>query len=138
MVRRVSGQRELEFRVVGLTFVDGYPENVLDVGTLVDFAAVKALGWSGEADTSAAVPVVLIRNPENEHDANAVEVHVPSLGRRRSMIGHVPRELAERLAPSLDRGDVWRATVAAVYVTAEHPDRPGVEVRLERVAESAA
>lgn len=138
MVRLVSGSRSLSFRVVGLTFVDAYPENVLAVGEMVDAADMKALGWTGEADASADVPVVLIRNPDNEHDANAVEVHVPSLGRRRSMIGHVPRDLAERLAPSLDRGDVWHATVAAVLVTPEHPDRPGVEVQLERAAQVAA
>lgn len=129
---------EREFRVVGLTFVPNYPANVEQVATMVNAAQVDALGWSGTADADAAVTVALVRNPENEYDENAIEVHVPTLGRKASMIGHVPRDLAARLAPSIDRGDVWAARIAAVLVDPEHPDRPGVEVVLSRVQQTAA
>lgn len=129
---------EREFRVVGLTFVPNYPANVEQVATMVNTAQVDALGWSGTADADAAVTVALVRNPENEYDENAIEVHVPTLGRKASMIGHVPRDLAARLAPSIDRGDVWAARIAAVLVDPEHPDRPGVEVVLSRVQQTAA
>jgi hypothetical protein len=127
----MSGTRD--FRVVGLTFVDGYPGNVDRLGELVTAAQTRALGWTGESDGPVDVPVLLVRNPDNPHDENAVEVHVPAMGRAASMIGHVPRDLAARLAPSLDRGDVWSARIGAVLVDPEHPDRPGVEVMLERL-----
>lgn len=122
----------VEFKVVGLTFVEAYPENVLTVGEMVDAAAAAALGWSGSGVSE--VPVLFVRRPDNAFDANAIEVHVPSLGRGRSMIGHVPRDLAERVAPSLDRGDRWDARVASVLVQPEHSDRPGVEVTAERIS----
>lgn len=122
-----------DFKVVGLTFVTGYPGSVVRLGELVTAAQSRALGWGEESSGPVDVPVLLVRNPENPHDKNAVEVHVPSMGRGASMIGHVPRDLAARLAPSLDRGDVWAARVGAVLVDPEHPDRPGVEVVLERL-----
>lgn len=124
--------KELDFKVVGLTFVEHYPQNLLDIEGLLTESQKAALGWSDDHVGATQIDVLLIRAPQNEHDANAVEVHVPSLGRRRSMIGHVPRDLAERLAPSLDRGDRWSARIGAVLVTPEHPDRPGVEVTIER------
>ena len=122
----------VEFKAVGLTFVDDYPANVDRVAEMVDAAKVATLGWSSAADASG-VEVVLIRDLDNEYDPNAIEVHVPALGRHRSRIGHVPRELAERIAPSLDRGDEWDARVASVLVQPEHPDRPGVEITAERI-----
>jgi len=122
----------IEFRAVGLTFVNEYPANVDRVAEMVDAAKVATLGWAGEEEASD-VEVVLIRDPNNEHDANAIEVHVPALGRNRSRIGHMPRSLAERIAPSLDRGDQWDARVASVLVQPEHPDRPGVEITAERI-----
>jgi hypothetical protein len=124
--------KQMDFKVVGLTFVPEYPENLMQVDGLLTEAQTVSLGWSDDHAGAEQVDVLLIRNPDNEHDSNAVEVHVPSLGRRRSMIGHVPRDLAERLAPSLDRGDRWSAHVGAVLITPDHPDRPGVEVIIER------
>jgi hypothetical protein len=131
-VRYDEAMKQMDFKVVGLTFVPSYPDNLMRVDTLVTEAQKASLGWSSESQVSQEVGVLLVRNPANEHDENAVEVHVPSLGRSESMIGHVPRDLAERLAPSLDRGDRWSAHVGAVLVTPEHPDRPGVEVIIER------
>jgi hypothetical protein len=128
--------KRVEFKVVGLTFIDAYPANVQSLEAFVMEAQARALGWSGNA-VDAPVEVVLIRNPENEFDSNAIEVHVPVLGRR-SMIGHVPRALAEKLSPSLDRGDVWQSKVLSVLVSEENPDLPGVEVLLERLAQVAA
>lgn len=128
---------QLEVKVVGLTFVSGYPENLTQVNEFVVNAQKNELGWAGD-DGPDRVEVVLVRNPANEHDANAVEVHVPMLGRQQSMVGHVPRDLAARLAPSLDRGDRWSAKVNNVLVNPEHPDRPGLEIVLSRVATQAA
>ena len=130
--------KAVEFKVVGLTFVETYPDNLLAAGTMIGDRE-KAAGWSAlDADApSAALPVALIRNPENEYDPNAVEIHLPALGRRRSMVGHVPADLAAKLAPSLDRGDEWDARLERVLVNPEHPDRPGAVVVMECVARSA-
>jgi hypothetical protein len=128
--------KRVEFKVVGLTFIDRYPNNLKTIDAFVVEAQTKQLGWSGEA-VDERVEAVLIRNAENEFDENAVEVHIPMLGRR-SMIGHVPRDLAAKLAPSLDRGDVWKCEVETVLVSAENPEQPGIQIVMERVAQAAA
>lgn len=135
MVRPVT---TLTTKVVGLTFVDGYPTNLHNLATIHADTQRHALGWTDTPTGDGHVHATLIRNPDNQHDPNAIEVHIPTLGRRASMIGHIPRDLAARLAPSLDRGDDWQATVSAVLVDPEHPDRPGLEVTIQRVAETAA
>jgi hypothetical protein len=128
--------KRVEFKVVGLTFIDRYPNNLKTIDAFVVEAQTKQLGWNGEA-VDERVEAVLIRNAENEFDENAVEVHIPMLGRR-SMIGHVPRDLAAKLAPSLDRGDVWKCEVETVLVSAENPEQPGIQIVMERVAQAAA
>ncbi|WP_202814891.1 HIRAN domain-containing protein [Aureimonas sp. N4] len=49
----------------------------------------------------------LVREPENRHDANAVEVW----WRNEYKLGHVPRYLARIVAPELDAGKALRAYV---------------------------
>lgn len=51
-------------------------------------------------------PLALRRDPDNEHDANAIAVL--AAGRQ---VGWVPRELAAELAPQLDAGSPWSAVV---------------------------
>ncbi len=51
-------------------------------------------------------PVVLLREPSNSHDSNAISVH--SAGRR---LGYVPRRANGILAWSLDRGDPLQARI---------------------------
>jgi len=126
----------VEFKVVGLTFMERYPQNLQTIEAFVVEAQTKQLGWNGEV-VDEPVEVVLIRNPGNEFDENAVEVHIPMLGRR-SMIGHVPRDLAAKLAPSLDRGDVWKCEVETVLVSAENPDLPGIQIVIQRATQVAA
>lgn len=121
-------------RVVGLTFVPGYPNNVY---RLTNIAAERFLTAPGdfmdyEGGDPEALPVVLIRNPANEHDANAIEVHVPALGDH-GMIGHLPRNVSSRLAPLIDSGEKWRAEITQVAINADHPDNPGVIVKIDRV-----
>lgn len=105
------------FRVVGVSFVAGYPDNVHRIRDSVNGRR------PGES-----IPVVLQRDPTNPHDANAVEVHVPAVGR----IGSVPAHIAADLAPSLEAGHRWHAHVEGVFVDDDHPDRPGVSVELRR------
>lgn len=125
-----------ESKVVGVTFVEGYPENLqrlalINPAARVAFAAQpefkEILGEYGPE----YLPAVLIRNPDNKFDANAIEVHVPSVG----MVGHLPKRLAALLAPEIDDDIKWRSGVVGVYTHPKHPDQPGMSVRLERVEE---
>ena len=75
---------------------------------------------------------MLLRNPANPHDANAIEVHIPALGDL-AMIGHVPRDLAAQLAPEMDAGAIFAAAVADVRINPKHMDRPGIDIKVERV-----
>jgi hypothetical protein len=132
--------KTVECKVVGLTFVDGYPANLHRLRSIDEDRkrrAIRAVDSADEfgADVEPGLPVVLIRNPHNEHDANAIEVHVPVLGRN-GMIGHVPRALAAKLAPSMDRGDVWESRLKSVLVDPEHEDRPGVLIAIECVSKA--
>lgn len=101
-------------QVVGVTFVKGYPENLLRLHELI--------AEHGRDDEGIAA--VLIRDPENAHDPNAVQIHVPAIGR----IGSVPRTLASKVGPSMDRGERFTAEVTGVRINPEHGERPGVDV----------
>ena len=67
----------------------------------------------------------LRREPENEHDPNAIAVHAG--GER---IGWVPRELAAALAPALDAGAPWSAVVAREHRASPRDPRTGVTMLL--------
>ncbi len=105
--------------VVGVSFVDSYPGNLEALCEVWD-----GLSWEDEPLT-----VILRRNPDNEYDANAVEVHVPSIG----MIGHCSRIIAARLAPSMDAGIEFRASVHGIRVDPDHPEQPGIDIAFKRV-----
>ncbi len=123
--------RKTSFRVVGVTFVPDYPNNMVRLHEMVQNAAGQ-VGWDNIGG-DAGVDAVLVRNPDNEYDENAIEVHVPALGRTSSMIGHVPADLAAKLAPSLDRGDEWAARLDSVLFMDGHSDRPGALLTVEHV-----
>jgi hypothetical protein len=106
--------------VVGVTFVDTYPANLLDLHAVL----LDRIGDFGDEP----LPVILVRNPDNEHDPNAIEVHVPAVG----MVGHLPAPLAAWFAPALDAGERWAASVEAINVHPSHPDRPGLTIEVHR------
>jgi hypothetical protein len=117
-------------RVVGMTFYPGYPENVHRLAELLDEWTVRSIrdadsfGSTGTPETPAAV---LIRRPDNAHDPNAIEVHVPVLGAD-AMLGYVPADAAMRWAPKMDAGQVVQAWVTAIPVNPDHLERPAVEI----------
>lgn len=113
-------------KVVGLSFIKSYPNNLLELRDITE-GVIAHDGQPGEE-----APVVLIRNPDNEYDANAIEVHVPALGSK-AMVGHLERPIAARLARELDAGVRWRARVESVLVDPDHPDRPGLLIKCGRV-----
>ena len=117
-------------KVRGITFTGHHPQNLY----MLDYLYKERAAQGGTAFDVLAepIPAVLIRNPDNEYDTNAIEVHVPALAER-AMIGHLPAGVAERLAPELDEGVQWLAGVETVLIHPDHPDNPGIALRLERV-----
>lgn len=77
-------------------------------------------------------PVVLIRNPDNEVDRNAVQVHLPKLWPE-GMVGHLDKHEAAHMAPLLDAGVQFRAGVSSVNVMPGHENRPGIEIVVQQV-----
>lgn len=109
-------------KVVGVTHAPGYPDNLHSLEELAGRAYVEG----GEG-----LSAILIRNPDNPYDENAIEVHVPALGDT-AMIGHLPRDLASKLAPLMDDNMKWAATIENVYINPDHPDRPGISISVNR------
>lgn len=107
--------------VVGVSFAPTYPANL--------HALEQA--WLNAELLGERLAVVFRRNPDNAYDANAVEVHVPALGDR-GFVGHLTRPLAARLALELDAGVVWQAEVTYVKMHSDHPDRPGLDIKMWR------
>lgn len=123
-VERSKGRKmvkQFSAKVVGVSFVPGYPENLHELDAV----------WGKHLDEP--LTVVLIRNPKNEYDKNAIEVHVPSLGDK-GMIGHLTRPIAQRMAPEMDAGVVWSADVESVLIDPDHLDRPGISITCKREA----
>lgn len=108
------------FRLVGVTFAAGYPNTV---------AAVA------DAVTSGPVHALLVRDPDNAHDPNAVAVWCPTAG---GHIGHMPRALAARVAAAIDGGARYDAEITELVEHPDHPHNPGIEVRIAMRATAAA
>ncbi|MFC4990647.1 HIRAN domain-containing protein [Rubritalea tangerina] len=68
----------------------------------------------------AGTSVQLYRQPKNPHDRNAISVHLEG-----SMIGFIPKDLAEKLAPLLDVGNQASAKISRV--TSKKPKPPNLE-----------
>jgi hypothetical protein len=81
--------------------------------------------------------VELIREPDNEHDDNAVAVWIEStvllVAKVRGKIGYIPADLAWEIAEHMDDGGKIRATISELTGgTADKPTR-GVVLELEKV-----
>lgn len=112
--------RRFRCRVVGMSFSpDGYP------GTLMRLDPAL---W-GRTTPPVPVRLVLVRAPANPADPNAVAVVNDALSEH---LGHLPRWLAERLAPDLDAGAVWEVSAFEVMVSPLAGDQPGLEVEVTR------
>ena len=71
--------------------------------------------------------LALRRDPENEHDPNAIAVYPGEGG---AQIGWVPRELAAELAPDLDAGRPWSAIVIREQRASPRDPRSGLTMLL--------
>jgi hypothetical protein len=55
--------------------------------------------------------IELEREPDNEHDSNAIKVNLPvRRGAHILHLGYVPKELAAKIAPLMDLGQKFEAT----------------------------
>lgn len=68
-----------------------------------------------ERDYTTNYPLLLIRERHNEHDANAIGLYTESDAESvRRKIGYVPKELAKSLAPLIDQGHEFAATLTQI------------------------
>ena len=147
------GETSQPFKVVGVSFIPGYPDNIHALRDEYEARKEQALGWISKApawselhdesldlfdgsNEEALIEVLLIRNPENEHDSNAVQVHVPILGRRHSMIGHIDKNRAAALAPLMDQGYEYEAHVYSVDVfpDEDRKNKPGITIEITLIS----
>ena len=70
-------------------------------------------------------PLELRRQPDNEHDPNAIAVHAGD-----AQVGWVPREVAAELAPELDEGRPWSALVLREQRRSPRDPRDGLTMLL--------
>lgn len=96
--------------VAGVTFVEGYPDNL--------FAMVENL-------SSNRVFAKIVRNPDNEYDSNACQVWIEG-----QFVGHLPKDVAAEAAPEIDRGVPYAGEVVYIGASPDEPMRPGVKLRL--------
>jgi hypothetical protein len=82
----------------------------------------EALGTEAAAPGQ---PLELRRDPDNEHDANAIAVLAGG-----EQVGWVPRELAEELAGELDGGRPWSAIVLREQRLSPRDPRYGLTMML--------
>jgi hypothetical protein len=73
-------------------------------------------------------PLALRRDRDSEHDPNAIAVD-DAAGRQ---LGWVPRDLAARIAPDLDAGTPWSATVLRERRASPRDPRTGLTMLLAR------
>jgi hypothetical protein len=91
-------------------------------------AGVAGARFQTALETDAAAPgrpLELRRDPDNEHDPNAIAVLAGG-----EQIGWVPRELAAEIAPQLDRGSPWSAVVLREYRASPRDPRTGLTMLL--------
>jgi hypothetical protein len=72
-------------------------------------------------------PLVLRRDPANEHDPNAIAVLAGG-----EQVGWVPREVAAELAPEIDAGHPWAAIVLREQRASPRDPRTGLTMLLAR------
>lgn len=115
-------------KVHGVTFAPRYPD------VLHELEALQLLDHIRTGRPPAPVPCQLRRNPDNEHDPNAIEVWAGPEGAL-GMAGHLPANVARWLSGVIDRGAWYDAELAEVRVHPHGPNRPGMMLRLRLRAE---
>jgi hypothetical protein len=76
--------------------------------------------------TQPGTALTLRRDPANEHDPNAIAVHLAN----GEQLGFVPRDIAAQLAEDVDRGDEWAAVILREQRASPRDPRTGVTMLL--------
>ena len=76
-------------------------------------------------ETVEPMPVALVREPDNEHDENAIKVVVAKGSYKGLHIGYVPRGIAAELAPKMDEG---RLTLLEAFMSVVNADDADADV----------
>lgn len=155
---RALGAASFYTKVVGVSFVPAYPDNLYALNELANPKPLPSLPFPNfqgemaqyyaEKDWEAyeearptrrhePLTAILVRNPDNPYDSNAIEVHVPGLGEQWAMIGYLTRPIATRLAPEIDSGTRWAAAVESVLIDPAHLDHPGISIHCMRISGDA-
>jgi single-stranded-DNA-specific exonuclease len=100
------------------------------------FTKIVGVSFEGRQDLVGGLkpgdPLELERQPENEHDPNAIAVRFGNL-----QLGFLRREIARRLAPNIDGGDRYSARVDTVTGGGERHVGVNISVRRNRVTAPA-
>jgi hypothetical protein len=89
------------------------------------FAEIAGMQYY-EAGVSPGDNVQLEREPDNEHDGNAIRIE----NKHFHQAGHVPRRISVWLAPLIDAGEVWVEGRVAESSKIDRPDRVFILIEL--------
>jgi hypothetical protein len=98
----------------------------LHVASVAGASRHHAEALADEDGAKPGQPLDLRRDPGNEHDPNAIAVHV----RDGEQVGWVPRELAAEIAPEIDAGQPWSALVLREQRRSPRDPRTGLTMLL--------
>jgi single-stranded-DNA-specific exonuclease len=94
------------------------------------FTKIVGVSFEGRQDVAAGLmpgrSLELVREPGNAFDANAIAVRYGAL-----QLGFIRREIARRLAPNIDAGDRYTASVAGLTGGGER--HVGVNIHVQRI-----
>ena len=99
----------------------------LAVAPVAGAARHHAEALAGDAAAPGS-PLVLRRDPDNEHDPNAIAVHVAG----GAQLGWVPREDAAQIAAQLDAGATWSVLSLRESRRSPRDPRSGLTMLLAR------
>jgi single-stranded-DNA-specific exonuclease len=101
------------------------------------FTKIVGVSFEGRQDLVAGLlpgfALELQRQPENPHDPNAVAVRYGAL-----QLGYLRREIARRLAPNMDGGDRYAASVASITGGGVRNVGVNIHVRRQRAVQPPA
>ena len=104
-------------------------ERYASIGDADDFfTKIVGVSFEGRQDVAGGlVPgqaLALVREPDNVHDAHAIAVRFGALP-----LGFIKRDIAKRIAPNIDSGERYEATVGSVTGGGERNIGVNVHVR---------
>ncbi|MBF83445.1 MAG: hypothetical protein CL489_03110 [Acidobacteria bacterium] len=109
-----------EVAVAGVTFRPRYPNNLWEIANAI-------IQVFGDGRKTGQVTATLVREPDNEHDPNAIQVFVAG-----EHIGYIPAQQAAWVANSMDAGEKWGALVDRLVVSPDNPEQPGLRIKVSK------